>query len=149
MKQVLQERKNSTIQIHVWCNTEKERESICNQIQTLFYQMQSDHYRYCNNYNDGVCKYLQGDCKAVDNNSNMRAVKNQCPQPTEYEYCNLFSKYHIIRNTFNLEPPFSLDDLTTTPPTLHSIFKCSMTYYTYYNIGGNTIQNINFNEELL
>lgn len=149
MKQVLQERKNATIQIHVWCNTEKEREDLTSQIQNLFYQMQSDHYRYCQNYNNGTCNHLDADCEAVNNQSHMRGCKNQCPHPSEYGYCNLFSKYHIIRNTFNLDPPFSLDDLTTTPPTLHSIFKCTMTYYTYYTIGGNTIQNIHFNEELL
>lgn len=149
MKQVLQERKNATVQIHVWCDSEKEREEINNQIMTLFYQMQTDHYMFCTNYEEGVCKYLETACPSIDDSSNMRTSKNQCPNPKEYGYCNLFKKYHIIRNTFNLEPPFSLDDLTTTRPTLHSVFKCTMTYHTYYTIGGNTIQDIIFNEELL
>lgn len=149
--QAIMEKKNTTMQIHVWCDNEHDREEINNQIQNLFYQMQSDHYRFCQNYikNTGNCKYLQGTCQAKNNISDKRGVKKQCPEPTSYGYMNLFTKYHIIRNTFNLEPPFTVDDLSTKQPVLHSIFKCSFTYHTYYNIGGNTINNLIFDEELL
>lgn len=149
--QALMERKNTTIQIHVWCDNEQDREEINTQIQNLFYQAQSDHYRFCQNYikSNGNCKYLQGTCQGKNNISDKRGVKKQCPEPASYGYMNLFTKYHIIRNTFNLEPPFSVDDLSTKQPVLHSIFKCSFTYHTYYNIGGNTINNIIFDEELL
>lgn len=136
---VLRERKNATLQINVWCNSERERESITTQVQTLFYMMQSDHYKFCQNTS----------CDCVIPASDKRGSKNQCPKPDELGYKNLFTKYDIIRNTFNVEPPFSLDDRTLQQPVLRSIFKVSMTYYTDYIIGGNTINELYFDEELL
>lgn len=146
--QVLQERKNTTIQIQVWCDNESQRETITSQITELFYKMQTDHYMYCQQYDNGECLNLKKECQAI-NNTNKRGVKQQCPYPMKYQYSNLFSKYNIIRNTFNIEPPFTLDDLSTKQPVLRSIYKITMTYYTDYVIGGNTINDLIFDEELL
>ena len=147
--QVLRERKNTTIQIQVWCDTEKERETITNQITQLFNRVQTDHYMYCQQYNNGECETLEKECQARNNTTNKRGAKQQCPYPTKYQYSNLFSKYDIIRNTFNLEPPFTLDDTTTKQPVLRSIYKLTMTYHTDYIIGGNTIHDLKPGEELL
>lgn len=147
-QQVIKETKQSNININVWCDTEREREVICNNILDLFYKAQSDHYMFCKNYDNGICSFLDGECLAIGND-NRRSVKNQCPSPEEYNYCNLFEKYDIDRNTFNVESPFSLDDLGAKKPVLRSVIKVSMVYYDYYVVGGGISQNIEFDEDLL
>ena len=146
-QQVLIDKRQSTIQVNVWCDTENEREYINNQILNLFYQAQTDHYRFCKQHMLGNCKTLQEPCKAIKG-TDKRGIKNQCPSPKEYHYQNLFTRYHIIRPTFNIENPFSLDDLGTEKVVLRSIFKISMVYYDYYNVGGNLVNDLIISDEL-
>lgn len=147
-QQVLVDKRQSTIQLNVWCDTENEREHINNQITTLFYKVQSDNYYFCKQYTkEGICSTTNTPCYAINDNGK-RGIKNQCPQPSEYGYCNLFTKHHIIRPSFNIEAPFTLDDLTTEEVVLRSIFKISMTYYDYYTIGGNLINDLIISDNL-
>lgn len=146
-QQVLVDKRQSTVQINVWCDTENEREHINNQIMDLFYKAQTDHYRFCKQYNNQECNTLQDTCKAI-NAIDKRGVKNQCPKPEEYKYCNLFHYHHIIRPTFNIENPFALDDLSTERITLRSIFKVTMVYYDYYTLGGDIINDLIISDTL-
>lgn len=79
----------------------------------------------------------------------MRGIKQQCPHPQEYGYTNIFTYYDIIRASFDAEPSYILDDLTTTPPVLRSIIPVSFSYYEYYPIGGAVTEHLIVNEELL
>lgn len=146
-QQVIREERNITLDLNIWCDDEDSREEITNLISKLFFQVQSDYYKFCSNYNNGDCSYLDTQCKVTD--STMRGVKGQCPKPHDYHYENVFSKFDIIRNTFDVAPAFDLDDLTTNPPIRRSIIRVSFSYYDYYVIGGAISQNLIINEELI
>ena len=147
-QQVICETKSTTININIWCDTERERESICKQVLNLFYKAQSDHYMFCSKYDNGYCSYLENECEAILDNT-IRSVKNQCPYPYDYKYMNIFSRYDLIRDTFHVETPFSVDDLSQKKPILRSVMKVYTNYKDYYNIGGAISQNIEFDEDLL
>ncbi|MBR3214806.1 MAG: hypothetical protein IKF79_09905 [Methanosphaera sp.] len=146
-QQVIREERNVSIDLHIWCDDEESRDEITTLISKLFYQVQSDYYKYCSNYHDGDCAYLKESCKV--NNDSMRGVKLQCPKPSDYHYENVFTRFDIIRNTFDVAPAFDLDDLTTNPPVRRSIIRVSFSYYDYYTIGGAISQNLIINEELI
>lgn len=146
-QQVIREERNITLDLNVWCDTEDERDEITDKISELFYQVQSDHYTFCDNYNNGNCNYLNGSCQ-VDNTTS-RGVKEQCPKPHEYHYKNIFTIFDIIRATFDVAPSYILDDLTTTPPTLRSIIRVSFSYYDYHFIGGAVSKELTVNEEVI
>ena len=146
-QQVIREERNITLNLNIWCDDEDQRDEITRKISTLFYQIQSDHYTFCQQYNNGNCTYLNKSC-AVDNTT-ARGIKNQCPKPQEYHYQNLFNAYDIIRASFDVAPAFILDDLTTSTPVLRSIIQVSFSYYEYYNIGGAVSENLHVDEALL
>jgi hypothetical protein len=146
-QQVIREEHNITVDLNIWCDDEDSREEITDLISKLFYQVQSDYYQFCTNYNAGQCTYLETSCKVTD--STMRGVKGQCPKPVDYHYENIFTRFDIIRNTFDVAPAFDLDDLTTNPPIRRSIIRVSFNYYDYYIIGGAISQNLTINEELI
>jgi len=146
-QQVIREERNISLDLNVWCDDEDQRDEITELISKIFYQVQSDHYTFCQNYNDGNCTYLKTACKVNDNS--IRGIKKQCPKPKEYHYQNIFNAYDIIRATFDVAPSYILDDLTTTPPVLRSIIRVSFSYYEYYKIGGAVSENLNVDEELL
>lgn len=142
---VLKTEKNITVQVHVWSDNEDERENLNNQIITLFNMAESDHYLLCENYHDGKCTSLNSDCKALTNHFS-RGIKGQCPHPIEYKYKNIYTTYNLNREKCNFEEPFEVDDLDTTPITLHSVFKINANYYTYYKLGGNISNTIELKE---
>ena len=146
-QQVIREERNITLDLNIWCDDEDQRDEITEKISKLFYQIQSDHYTFCQQYNDGECTYLDRSC-AVDITT-PRGIKHQCPKPKEYHYQNIFNAYDIIRASFDVAPAFIIDDLTTTPPVLRSIIQVSFSYYEYYNIGGAVSENLHVDEELL
>ena len=147
-QQVIREERSIDIDLNIWCDNEEERDEITDKISELFYQVQSDHYQFCKNYLNGNCQFLDRSCEATNPNS-MRGIKKQCPKPKEYHYQNIFNTYDIIRATFDVAPPYILDDLTTTPPVRRSIIRVSFTYYDYYNIGGAVSKELTVNGELL
>lgn len=146
-QQVIREERSIDLDLQIWCDNEDERDEITDKISQLFYQVQSDHYHFCANYNEGDCTFLDRSCEV--NSNSFRGVKSQCPKPHEYHYQNIFQTYDIIRATFDVAPPYILDDLTTTPPVRRSIINVSFGYYDYYRIGGAVSEHIIVDEELL
>ena len=142
----MREERSIDLDLQIWCDNEDERDEITNKISQLFYQMQSDHYHFCANYNNGNCTFLDRLCEV--NPYSFRGVKSQCPKPDEYHYKNIFQTYDIIRATFDVAPAYILDDLTS-PPVRRSIINVSFGYYDYYIIGGAVSENIIVDEELL
>jgi len=134
-QQVLREYYETTLNINVWCDTESEREELNNKIIQLFYEAQSDHYKFCTNYNDGECASQDTHCFARHFLNN-RSVKKQCPNPLIYNYENVFKKYNLIRASFHLNQPFSLDDTNTKNEVLRSVLKLDTGYYIDHIIGG-------------
>lgn len=146
-QQVIRAERNIDLDLNIWCDDEEGRDEITDLISKLFYQVQSDYYKFCTNYNAGQCTYLETTCKVTQDT--MRGVKCQCPKPQDYHYENVFTKYDIIRNSFDVTPAYDLDDLTTNPPIRRSIIRVSFSYYDYYVIGGAISQNLIINEELI
>ncbi len=132
--------------INIYVNTEEDRQSIIEDINKRILQAEANHYTTCNNFNDGHCNKLDSQCETltIDNG---RTIKNQCPNLENYQ--SFFKTYHIQKNTFKLIGVTNLDDLEISPPVLRTIFKLNMNYYTYYEIGGKSFNNINFSGDLL
>ena len=146
-QQVIREERSIDLGLHVWCDDENQRDELTRKISTLFYQVQSDHYQFCANYNNGNCTFLNEPCKVTPHSA--RGIKNQCPKPHDYHYQNIFKSFDIIRATFDVAPPYILDDTSTNPPTLRSIFRVSFSYYEYYRLGGAVSENLIVDEDLL
>ena len=146
-QQVIREERQIDLDLNIWCDDEESRDEITGLISKLFNQVQSDFFEFCTNYDAGNCTYLNAKCKV--SNSTMRGVKGQCPKPIDYHYENVFTRFDIIRDTFDVEPAFDLDDLTTNPPIRRSIIRVSFNYYDYIVIGGAISQNLILDEELL
>ena len=116
--------RNATININVWCDTESQRQSICNQILDCFYMEQSYHYKYCTQYNSTTqkCSTTHSTCAASTTS------KKRCPQPETLQYTPLYYSLGIIQGSITVDPPFELDELTEHPPILRSILRCSCQY---------------------
>ena len=103
--------------IHSWCNTEKERESINNQILTCFHECYTHNSKYCTSYDEGVCGTTGTPCSEL-----------HCVNPLERGYECLSEKYGLGYSVTMIEPPFFSDEYTEHPPILHSIFRANSAY---------------------
>lgn len=135
--------RRARINVNLWCNTENERQSLEDQIMTLFIKEQSFHYLFCSNYSDGQCKTLQTTCKAKTDNNN-RSLKHKCPNPKRYNYQSLMRKHDIECDSLSLDAPFELNELDRNPPLLRSVFICEALYVDYYSIGGVMPEELRF-----
>lgn len=118
--------RSARININLWCNTEAERESLSEQIMECFYLEKTNHYRYCANYNDGLCR-SGGVCRVSTTNT-IRSVKNKCPDPDAYNYKTLSEDCCIVDDTIRLEAPFMMDELDRDPPLLRNVFEATCDY---------------------
>lgn len=140
-QECLSERKKSKIKVSVWCDNEKQRQDICNDIKLLLYQAETHHYRFCRRFDDGVCETLGEECKAIAD-MYKRGVKNQCPRPRKYRYRGVLHDFRIVPKSFVFHEPYSLDELEEKPPVLRSVFEVEAGFTDYYNIGGNTLEHM-------
>ena len=141
-QQCIREKYDTSININVWCDTGKDLEHINKQVQRLFYEAQSDHYQFCDNYREGECAYMDNTCYAK-HFLNYRSAKHQCPNPEVYGYKNIFKRFNLIRSSFHLDPPFTINDRSKDQMIYHSVLKLHTAYYTDHIIGGivpNTIK---------
>ena len=60
------QRKEYEIQLNVWCNNEREREEIVNQVRKLLFLARNHHYSFCVNYDKDThyCNTIGEECKA-------------------------------------------------------------------------------------
>ena len=139
--QTLRIHRKTILNIHLWCDNEQDREDLSNQITTLFNMAWTDHYFHCKNYNRETmeCNNLQRQCPTITQEKHLyKSSKNKCPQPQEYGYRNIFTEYDLIKASWDLQTPYSNDNIQTKPPTLHNIFKLNTEYYDYVDMGGIT-----------
>lgn len=141
-QQVLREVHQGSVNVNVWCDDEFMREDLIKQVEKLFKQAQSDYYIFCDNYREGECAGCNGPCIVDLTVPEKRMVKGQCPNPELYHYKNVFTTYNLIRASFIVNQPFSLDDLSKTEPVLRSIFKVTSGYYVDHVIGGLVSQSL-------
>lgn len=148
-QQVLRETHQTRVKVNVWCDDEFMREDLNNQVDLLFHQAQSDYYKFCNNYREGDCAGCGGPCIVESLPDDKRAVKGQCPNPSLYHYLNVFDTYGLIRASFIVNQPFSLDDLSKTEPVLRSVFQVTTGYYVDHVIGGRISTDLGLNTVLI
>lgn len=131
----IRKRYRSDIWINIWCNSEKERHSLMQQINHRIFQAEANHYSTCKYFKNDECLLLESSCEALTRiNTNARAKKNQCPDINHYT--SFFENHHILKNTFKIESVTDLDELDPSGQVLRTIFKLNMDYYQYYRIGG-------------
>lgn len=150
-KEYLRTHRRTILNIHLWCDSEQQREDLSNQITDLFNKAYLDNHFFCTQYSkqDGVCKTLNRECPSRTNEKHLyKSIKNKCPQPIEYGYENIFTHYDLIKAQWDLQTPFSADNTNTKPPTLHNIFRLNCEYYDYVEIGGIESNNIYYRETL-
>ena len=133
------------IRLDIWASSEDDRQCLIEQVQDCFFKALADHYTYCTSYMNESC-----DCVVNDSEYEFdkRAVKGQCPCPRELPYENLFTKYNIDVQTFNLSLPYNLDELEESEAILRTRFNIRFEWTDYYVIGGITSKSVsNITEE--
>lgn len=148
-QQVLREFHQGRVNVNVWCDDEFMREDLITQVEQLFKQAQSDYFMFCDNYHDGECAGCGGPCVVNLSEPDLRGVKGQCPNPKLYGYRNVFSTYDLIRASFFVDQPFSLDDLSKTEPVLRSVFRVTSGFYVDHVIGGIVSQSMGNNTQVI
>lgn len=131
------------INVHVWCNTESERESINEQVLDCYYRSLNHDYLYCSNYDDGQCSILNSSCAGIG------AYKRKCPHPTGYKYQCLSDKHELCFGTINIESPFHMDEHDRNPPVLHSVFRAYTDYLETVAVMGDSTQSYTFDSDIV
>lgn len=147
-KEYLRTQRRTVLNIHLWCDTEQDRETLSNQITELFNKAYLDHYMFCTQYDKETmqCTHLNETCPTINQGKHLyKSSKNKCPQPKEYGYTNIFTKYDLIKRAWDLQVPYSNDNLNTKPPTLHNVFRLNCEYYDYIEIGGINSKELHYN----
>lgn len=141
---------NAEVWINIWCDTEEQRHSIINQVTKRIFQALGNHYTTCAHFNkdNHNCNMLNCECKAltIDNG---RSIKGQCPYPKEYNYCNWFRHYRIVKNSFKISGRHDIDELDIAKPVLRTQIQLDMDYYLTHDLGGRLFEDIKINEDLL
>ena len=114
------------------------------------HEAQSGHYKFCNQYHDGECSYMDNTCYAEHfDKVNSRLIKNQCPNPKVYGYENIFTTYNLIRASFYLNQPYSLNDYSKDNTMLRSVLKLHTGYFVDHIIGGIISEKLISKEEVI
>ena len=142
-KQYIKQEYNAELWMHLWCNSEEEREILIDEIQNRIRQALANHYTTCTHYKNNACNITNEQCKVLTSRG-YRANKNQCPNLEIYQ--SFFKRNHISKRTFKVLSITNLDDLTLSETLLHTIFKLEMNYYTYYEIGGRPLKDFHIIE---
>lgn len=143
-QEVIETRYDIDIRLDIWALNEDDRQTLIDQVQVCFFKAISDHYTYCTAYMDGSC-----DCVVNDSEYEFdkRTVKGQCPCPNQLPYENLFTKYNIDLQTFNISLPYDLDELEESEAILRTRFNISFDWTDYYVIGGIVSESLSNNIE--
>ena len=146
-KQYLRTHYRTILNIHSWVDDENQRENVNNQIRNLFNMAYLDNHFFCTHYDKetGECTNIHMKCPTLDKGKHLyKSSKEKCPDPLKYGYENIFTRYDLIKRSWDLQVPYSADNTSTKPPTLHSIFKLNCEYYDYEEIGGITIKEMKY-----
>lgn len=146
--EVLVRKIKSDINIHVWANTEKEREIILARIRELMLKAYTDHYMFCGNYRRGECAKLKSDCTA-ETGDNYRAWKNKCPDPVNNDYSNIFTRFNLEKDECLVYDSFDVDDYNEKQIIRHSVIETTIVYYDIFRIGGKIAEKLVYDEKLM
>lgn len=143
-QEVIETKYDIDIRLDIWALNEDDRQTLIDQVQVCFFKAISDHYTYCTSYMDGSCECV---LESGEYELDKRGSKSQCPFPHDLPYENLFTKYNIDLQTFNISLPYNLDELEETEAILRTRFNISFDWTNYYIIGGVTSKSLSNNIE--
>lgn len=120
--------KSYEILIHVWCDTEEEREIIIDQIYDCLFYCMNLHYAFCVRYDSKTkCCDTTGElCEAITDKG-YHGLRGQCPNKHN-QPLNIMSKNGIIKNTVHINPHYEMDILDKREPLKHSIIEIPLDY---------------------
>lgn len=135
-------RKSYEIHINVWCNDEREREIIVNQVRELLFLARNHYYKFCINYDKDThkCSTLNEECKARTDTIGYRELRGLCPAPCKYEYCNLLKANGILPSTVHISPDYEADEYDHRPPLKRSIIDINLDYYDIFIYDSNPME---------
>lgn len=118
------------IQINIWCNNEREREKIVEQVKHCLFLSRNNHYTYCSKYDseNNICKTINEQCKATLD-TGYKGLMGLCPSPKEYHCCSLFNAYGVIKNSIHISSDYEQDEYDHRPPLKRSIIDIDLDYY--------------------
>lgn len=118
------------IQINVWCNDERERDKIVDQVKQCLFLARNNHYSYCSKYDSETkkCKTIDEECKAL-NNITYKGLMGLCPSPRKYHCCSLLNSFGVVKNTLHISSDYEQDEYDHRPPLKRSIIDIELNYY--------------------
>ena len=108
--------KSYEIDIHVWCDTEKERELIIDQIYDCLFYCMNLHYAFCVRYDpkEKSCETTGDICEAITDKG-YHGLRGICPNKHNHPL-NIMSKNGIIKNSVHISPHYEVNYLDKKEP---------------------------------
>lgn len=120
--------KSYEIAIHVWCNTERERELIVDQIYDCLFYCMNLHYMFCVRFDPKtkLCETNNEICEAITDKG-YHGLRGQCPHHHNHPL-NIMSQNGIIKNSVHISPHYEDDSRDKREPLKHSVIEVNLDY---------------------
>lgn len=120
--------KSYEIAIHVWCDTEEERELLVNQVYDCLFYCMNLHYMFCVRFDrKSKCCETSGEiCDAITNKG-YHGLRGMCPSHHNHPL-NIMSKNGIIKNSVHISPDYEDDSKDKRAPLKHSVIEVTLDY---------------------
>ena len=120
--------KSYEITIHVWCDTEEERELIVNQVYDCLFYCMNLHYMFCVRFDrESRCCETSGEiCDAI-RDKGYHGLRGMCPSHHNHPL-NIMSKNGIIKNSVHISPHYEDDSRDKRAPLKHSVIEVNLDY---------------------
>lgn len=120
--------KSYEITIHIWCDTEDERELIENQIYDCLFYCMNLHYAFCVRFDSKTkCCETSGEiCEAITDKG-YHGLRGVCPNIHNHPL-NIMSKNGIIKNSVHINPSYEDDSKDKREPLKHSVIEVNLDY---------------------
>ena len=117
------------VQINVWCNDERQREIIVNQVKDCLFKAHNNHYSYCSKFNDDKTCETTGETCAALTDTGYKGIMGLCPNPCKYHCCSLMNSYGVVKNSVQIGGDYEQDENDHRPPLKRSIIDIELDYY--------------------
>lgn len=120
--------KTYEITIHIWCDTEEQRELITDQVYDCLFYCMNLHYMFCVRYDPKTkeCETSGEVCEAITDKG-YHGLRGQCPSHHNHPL-NIMSKNGIIKNSVHISPSYEDDSRDKREPLKHSVIEVYLDY---------------------
>lgn len=120
--------KSYEISIHVWCDTEEQREVIVDQIYDCLFYCMNLHHAFCVRYDSKtkLCETSGEICEALIDKG-YHGLRGQCPNHHN-KPLNIMSQNGIIKNSVHISPHYEYDYRDRREPLKHSVIEVNLDY---------------------